>query len=188
MLDLIRDAPLGQAIRFLSRNKLFQYPEENPDFKLPDLYIAQLERQEKSSSDGHTYFHSTTGGAGMIGNSNISRSKSLERLETNFESLRTVTTASSARTVPYSTERMRAEKELEIERTKSIPIAPQKTSDGIILVDWYTTDDPENPHNWSSFKKILVVVIICLYTFIVYSASSIFAPSEIGCRNTLESA
>ncbi|KAK6444482.1 hypothetical protein FP744_10000730 [Trichoderma asperellum] len=194
MLEIIREAPLGQAIRFLSRNRLLQYPEEKADFQLPDLYVAQLGRQEKQRIDGHASFYSTPGETSIAGNTNVSRnrsesragsqsesqSESLQHFATNYESLRTVTTARSVCTVPYTTERMRAEKELEIERTKSLPIAPQKTSDGIILVDWYTTDDPENPHNWSSFKKLLVTTIICVYTFIVYCASSIYAPSVEG--------
>ncbi|KAK1245606.1 hypothetical protein MKX08_005235 [Trichoderma sp. CBMAI-0020] len=194
MLDIIREAPLGQAIRFLTRNKLLQYPEEKPDFKLPDLYVAQLEIHEKQSNDAHASFSSAPGEASMARNTNVSRlrsesesesqsesqSESLQRYATNFESLRTVTTARSVHTIPYSTERVKAEKELEIERTKSRPIVPQKTSDGIVLVDWYTTDDPENPHNWSSFKKILITTTICVYTFIVYSASSIYAPSVEG--------
>lgn len=62
----------------------------------------------------------------------------------------------------------------------STPIAPQKTSDGTTLVDWYTTDDPANPQNWSSKKKGLVVAIIMLYTTAVYLAGSIYAPAASG--------
>lgn len=36
--DLVRDAPFGQALRFLSGNKLMQYPEELPGFKCPTCY------------------------------------------------------------------------------------------------------------------------------------------------------
>ena len=45
---------------------------------------------------------------------------------------------------------------------------PEKTADGTILVDWYDTSDPENPQNWSSKKKGLVVLQIYLYTLAVY--------------------
>jgi DHA1 family multidrug resistance protein-like MFS transporter len=51
---------------------------------------------------------------------------------------------------------------------QSRPIMPEKTADGIILVDWYETNDPENPQNWSSKKKGLVVLQIYLYTLAVY--------------------
>ena len=53
-------------------------------------------------------------------------------------------------TTPYTEDRLEVEAELAAERTKSIAIAPTKTSDGTILVDWYTTDDPANPQNWSN--------------------------------------
>jgi DHA1 family multidrug resistance protein-like MFS transporter len=48
-------------------------------------------------------------------------------------------------TIPFSEERREIEQQLEIERLKSLPIMPKQTADGIILVDWYTTDDPANP-------------------------------------------
>ncbi|WOO83639.1 Caffeine resistance protein 5 [Vanrija pseudolonga] len=37
-MDTLREAPFGQLVRFLSRNRLFQYPEEKPGFVLPDEY------------------------------------------------------------------------------------------------------------------------------------------------------
>jgi DHA1 family multidrug resistance protein-like MFS transporter len=58
---------------------------------------------------------------------------------------------------------------LALDQTKSIPITPQKTSDGSTLIHWYTTDDPENPKNWSSLKKSFVMFALCIYTFTVYS-------------------
>jgi len=70
-----------------------------------------------------------------------------------MEILRNVSTAGSTRSAPYSTERMRTEQLLDIERAKSLPITPQQTLDGIVVVGWYTSDDPANPQNWSSFKK-----------------------------------
>ncbi|KAK9366752.1 major facilitator superfamily domain-containing protein, partial [Lipomyces kononenkoae] len=64
-----------------------------------------------------------------------------------------------------------------MERTKSMVIIPTKTADGIVLVDWYTTDDPDNPQNWSPWKKHFVSLLICLYTFVVYCGSAIYTPS-----------
>ncbi|KAL7942043.1 MFS general substrate transporter [Trichoderma barbatum] len=72
------------------------------------------------------------------------------------------------------------EQQIELKRTKSAPIAPQKTNDGVILVDWYTIDDPANPHNWSSLKRSYIVFVICLYTWVTYVAGSVFAFSEPG--------
>lgn len=62
-------------------------------------------------------------------------------------------------------------------REPSRPVVPQRTSDGTILVDWYTNNDSENPQNWSQSKKGLVAFLICLYTLAVYMGSAIYAPS-----------
>lgn len=59
----------------------------------------------------------------------------------------------------YSVERFEQEQELAMNKTKSLPIAPTTTADGnSILVTWYTTDDPENPQNWSQTKKSMVLL------------------------------
>lgn len=69
---------------------------------------------------------------------------------------------------------------IELHKTRSIPIAPKKTSDGTILVDWYATDDPANPQNWSTGRRAWVVIVMSLYTMIAYMAGSLYATSEPG--------
>jgi MFS transporter, DHA1 family, multidrug resistance protein len=178
MLETIREAPLGQAIRLVSRNRLLRYPEELPDFVLPTQYRLLLETE---STTNPPYLEPSSIASGLLEKDDdvdphhfrtpISKNTDLEALER-------VVTMKSVRTAPYSTERMRAEESLD--RTKSLPIAPQKTSDGIILVDWYSTDDSASPQNWSSFKKNSIIFILCFYTCIVYCAGPIYAASESG--------
>ena len=57
-------------------------------------------------------------------------------------------------------ERLEIDDQLDLEKTRSIPISLQKSKDGFVLVDWYTTDDPEYPQNWSQGKKIFVLTQI----------------------------
>ena len=59
-------------------------------------------------------------------------------------------------TRPYTQERFHVEQEEALQRKQSVPIIAQRNESGDILVDWYTTDDPANPQNWSSKKKIFV--------------------------------
>lgn len=59
-------------------------------------------------------------------------------------------------------------------------LAPTKTADGTILVDWYTTDDPANPQNWGMGKKWVVLLQMAAYSMAVYGASSMYAPAEQG--------
>lgn len=171
MSDLIREAPLGQFLRLITRNKLFPYPEERANFILPIEYITQLNSEKEVKPTRSVSRTPTT-----LSSTSVPGSTS----ENDLENLGVSRTKSRADTVPYSQERFEVEQQLELERTKTIPIAPKKTSDGIILVDWYTTDDPANPHNWSPRKRNFVTIVMCIYTWVVYTGSSIYAASEGG--------
>lgn len=168
MSDIIREAPLGQFIRFVTRNKYFQYPEEKPDFEIPEAYRTAIEDKTAGSRSGS---------GSLVSPSPAEKEKQFLEghgpadLET-ATLARTISRRSA--TAPFSEERLEVENELKLERTKTIPIAPQKTSDGNILVDWYTTDDPANPQNWSNGKRGTVALVICLYTFAVYTGSAIY--------------
>lgn len=176
MSDLIREAPLGQAIRFLTRNRLFQYPEEKLDFELPETYRnAMLEGKSPPSTRSGSQTP-TPPAKGEDEKSYLERRGTVEDLE--VASLKR--TKSRAATIPFTEDRLEIENELALERTKTTPIAPQKTLDGTILVDWYTTDDPANPQNWSNKKRAFVALVIGLYTFAVYTGSAIYTTSTLG--------
>ena len=180
MSDLIREAPIGQIIRLITRNKFFQYPEEQPGFELPEAYRDAIEGRSPSRSAG-------SGSPADVEKED--KEASLSEIPTrpgkDLEAAAAVLTRTKSRTAttPYTQERFAVENELALERTKTIPIAPQKTSDGNILVDWYSTDDPANPQNWSNPKRALVVLLICLYTFAVYTGSAIYTSSIEGVIN-----
>ena len=187
MSDLLREAPIGQVIRYLTKNKVLKYPEELPDFQLPESYNTVLNAAplEKAISPADSAGRSASESEAENKADDLPELKhhvttrSLRRgdLEGQVALTRTKTRES---TTPYSNERLEVEEELAVERTKSVPIIPMKTSDGTILVDWYTTDDPANPQNWSLSKKNFVSLILCLYTFAVYTGSAIYTPGEQG--------
>ena len=168
MLDTIREAPLGQALRWISRDSVFQYPEERDDFELPVAYITQLNSEK--TAQGHTDITSTP----------ATTSGATSPIESDAEGLGMTRTKSRLQTMPYSNERFEVEQQLALERTKTTPIVPAKTSDGILLVDWYTSDDPANPQNWSRAKRALIVTLMCLYTWVVYAGSAIYSASVPG--------
>lgn len=157
MEAVIRDAPFGQLVRYLTKNKYFQYPEEKPDFKLPDTWLELLNDSASIIGDEKVISPET--------NHNSHSSEPLSRASTQASQIEA---------------RLQLEEQHEIEKTKSIPIAPKKTKDGAILVDWYYTDDSDNPHNWSNRKRALIATIICLYTFVVYTTSAIYTSSTEG--------
>lgn len=212
MADLIRESPLGQVIRLVTRNRVLKYPEEEPGFQVPWEVVAneivaeklgdvpespdsELEPGEKDlDTADHSFDHAanekdvehggelarraTTRGTT---NSDVARRATTHRTRTSGSlGARTSLTRTRTReqTRPYSAERFETEQEEAIERKQSSIIIPQKTSDGITLVDWYTTDDPANPQNWGSGKKAYIGLQIFLYTFAVYAGSAIYTSSE----------
>ena len=160
MADLVRDATFGQIIRFLTRNRYLQYPEEKPDFQLPPSYRNDAESLSSGPED---------------------EVKEKEEVVEEPEPAHLAKTSSNTvgeRTVPTDLERQLTQASLKNEESK--PIEPIKTSDGVILVDYYSTDDPANPQNWSLKKKALIGAQIGLYTTGVYMGSSIYSASEQG--------
>lgn len=189
MSDLMREAPIGQFLRFVTKNKLFKYPEELPGFQLPETYNTMLnehsnEKLGPSRSDsenaGAEEAPKTAEALPELTHHATNRSIRSGDVEHAATLTRTRTRES---TRPYTEERLEVEAELAVERTKSIAIMPTKTSDGTILVDWYTSDDPANPQNWSNKKRFFVSLIVCMYTFAVYTGSAIYTSGEQGVIN-----
>jgi DHA1 family multidrug resistance protein-like MFS transporter len=166
---------------------VLKYPEELPDFELPAEWNALLNASEKQAP---TFESSRT--PSRIGSLAASELPDLEREETVRENLdrsgldssyadvtlNLTHTKSRLDTGAWTRDRFEVEEELAVEKTKSKPVIPLKTSDGTVLVDWYTTDDPANPQNWSNTKRGWIAFIICLYTFVVYCGSAIYTSSE----------
>lgn len=193
MASLIREAPVGHLLRLLTRNRVLQYPEERPDFKLPDAWLQLLNDDSPAVFDGNE----TTATESPPQSPSITDVENTDRENTDGEnqtekadkepsreaddiSLRLGRTRSWQDTVPYTEERLEIDQIHDLDKTRSIPIAPRKTEDGAILVDWYYTDDPDNPHNWSNRRRAMITLVICLYTFVVYLSSAIYTTSQPG--------
>ncbi|KXJ95298.1 benomyl/methotrexate resistance protein [Microdochium bolleyi] len=165
-----RETPAGKAIRLLSGKQFLKYPEEQPGFELPAEWKQVCEEKPSSGSisssseqlqhDAQLYRPSATSEA-----SDEESQRGKDNGGTNGDS---PSVADEEGAMP------------EVTKTKSIPLAPRKTRDGHILVDWYRSDDDENPYNWSRGTRIMVASVIGLYTFIVYLSSAIYTPSVEG--------
>lgn len=184
MSDLIREAPIGQLLRFVTRNRILKYPEELPGFQLPETYntilnAADPEKLGPSRSDSE---QDEKNGKVIDGFPALQHHATTRSIRSGDVEAATALTRTKTResTMPYTEERLEIEAELQIERTKSLAIVPHKTSDGNILVDWYTTDDAANPQNWSNGKRGLVAMLVCAYTFAVYCGSAIYTSGEAG--------
>lgn len=202
MADIIREAPLGQIIRWVTSKKFLKYPEEEPGFQCPKCYrdpesLDSLPTTEEKNTDVET---SDPAGRKEAGDSDDKEQDSsssandahheqhheeLQAQKTNvtvksgidehdIEKIYThVTIRSSIGARPtltrtktremtraFTRERFDIEREEKSLKELDIAIVAQKNDDGDILVDWYTTDDPANPQNWTSKKKAFVALQI----------------------------
>lgn len=193
MSDLIRDATIGQIIRWATKGKLLKYPEEEANWEMPATYtmngadhhekqmeaLRAINERERRKLSKATSPESESGPEKVeeiedpIDDSASDNATDLEKIATQLEDgphhegIRgTSTTKSSAisrvgtRTA-LSQSHTRAEleeafRQSTLDQGPSAVIIPTRLDDGTILVDWYTTDDPANPQNWSFRKKMFV--------------------------------
>ena len=177
MADLLREAPFGQLVRILSGNRFFLYPEEREDFHCPHCYHADTSLPSnkivEQCSDSETIDAgsvSATRTATQETRLDLEKSATSSDPDAEYDQKQEPAQAlglQRTQTLPFTNERLAVEKRLEVERTKSRPILPARTADGTILVDWYNTDDPANPQNWSQKKKAFVAFQI---TSVIYTA------------------
>lgn len=172
MADIIRDAAIGQIIRWATNNRYLQYPEEKPDFKLPEAYnnILHGADRRRPVSPSATTLDGETSAADSDDAATVAAAPvPLAHIQSHRSGVNNITEAA-----------LEADEIRQLEKTQSIAIAPQQTKDGTILVDWYRTDDEEDPHNWSNKKRNFIALVICLYTFVVYTTSAIYTASNQG--------
>jgi DHA1 family multidrug resistance protein-like MFS transporter len=160
MRDTLREAPFGQLVRYITRNRYFQYPEEMDGFEIPEGYGTGSGTQTPETEKEAESLEGRNSIREKLEQPNSSEAD-LEQQFTRPSTLRRRSlNLQRTETLPWTNERLQVERSLELEKTLSRPIAPTKTADGVILVDWYTTDDPTNPQNWASGKKALVASLI----------------------------
>lgn len=173
MKELIREAALGQIIRFVSRNRLLKYPEEEEGFQIPfermtnEVKLAKI--NEDADSDKQEDVTPATEEEENIDRVLTQKDKGddfdIEKVgsqgsRAGLDKVQSVKSLSRTQTIPFTRERFEIDQELAARRTLSLPIQPVITSSGQILVTWYTTDDQDNPQNWSQKKKSWVSFLI----------------------------
>ncbi|KAK5164252.1 uncharacterized protein LTR77_009946 [Saxophila tyrrhenica] len=67
--------------------------------------------------------------------------------------------------------------EEDLDEEAKVSAQASKSDGDVVLVGWYDAHDPENPQNWPSWCKLLIVSVICLMNFAFYLASSIVTPA-----------
>jgi DHA1 family multidrug resistance protein-like MFS transporter len=183
MSDLIRDAPIGQIIRYLTKNRLLKYPEELDTWQCPQSYdenaatekitAVQMDegtrehvaepheptikeeaepKEEIESPQEEVADFSSLDGEDLEGATMEKIATHKEDDHGHLEHIRTVRTTTgiervgtrSALTQSKTREQLEEAFRLStLEVGPTRPVIPATLDDGTILVDWYTTDDPE---------------------------------------------
>lgn len=179
MSALFRDSALGQLIRYATKNKVLLYPEERPDFQCPLSYRSNEGGGPQATSTTANPYETPEqdiekAPLGKIDAQDATPTYHPESIE---EAPLTPATEKDFDLAPITTfrtgltrvdtrvtmEKIHTRRDLEqayttatLEKGPTRPIIPEKLEDGTILVDWYDTDDPENPQNWSLRKKAFI--------------------------------
>ena len=141
MKDIIREAALGQVIRFVSGRRLFRYPEEEPGF------VPVFEDVNKDASNNNNVTEKEKKLEGSQSPSVTSENK-LQENENENENLAAVQT--------------QKEQDIEAEggNTGTMTLEQTLSTQGKIVVTWYGSDDPANPQNWTTNKKNYILFLI----------------------------
>lgn len=149
MSELIRDTVFGHCVRFITRAKFLQYAEE----KDPSLWKRYLheEKTNHMAHRGHFGEETIQSDESDEGNGDLADTEpsSNDGSNTRFERMRTTNTIGQK--------------------------IDQENGRDVNIVEWFGDDDPENPMNWSLFKKVFVTAMICLLTTSVYIGSAIYS-------------
>lgn len=151
MYDIVRDAAIGQVIRYLSRKRFGTYLEERPEFQLPLTYARPVPTSQLGKNDNIANI------CHDAGRRNIDFPLEQPKIKTGRDE--------EERGVAFPAENSLRDESIQKE---------------ITLITWYSDTDPENPQNWSLRKKLWVSFILLIYSFSVYVGSSLYTASIPG--------
>ncbi len=198
MAHLFRDTAFGGLIRWASRRRFFVYPEDRADFQCPTSYnpaapsSTSLPAADSQPTEKPRDEAMETAGDKGAADSGDRASATLSAPSTEDLSLsdgdetddreKLSQVMSRPQMSHITTRATLAQAYADATRQEQVrqmhTVIKPKTVNGITLVDWYHTDDPENPQNWSTRRKTLVVLQIYVYTLAVYIGSAIITPSQ----------
>ncbi|THG98486.1 hypothetical protein EW026_g3708 [Hermanssonia centrifuga] len=160
--ELIRDSFIGQLVYYGSGRRLFQYPEDQPNFALPIQHQKDLSGSNSETATLADQQRSDEKN-GTVTEKRESTVSAVERPPLEESTVGQEVLRSPSRDV---------EKGRLAEEQRRFAEEFRKPN----LVHWYGPEDQENPQNWSFLKKCFVTFDICLLTFSIYIGSAIYAP------------
>ncbi len=194
MAELFRDTVAGHLLRLVTGRRILQYPEER-DPSIWEKYLnvqksanmalhgstSRPEQPEKevlsaASTDPPTPTNEEKQepGPNLHYDQSAPPAELKEKLDAQSPS-RNPNTAqrTTSRRSSTSLSTVNANENALVNTLSNTRVDPEKGRDADI-VDWYGPEDPENPLNWGTFKKVWVTFEICFLTFSVYIGSAIY--------------
>lgn len=191
-MDFWRETQLGQIARWLTNGRIFLYPEEKADFQIPIAYLSPEDRAAILKQAGKNPTESEAVNEPAEGHDAIEETEARDDAyveSTDSENLPIPNSTDLSRiTTRQDMKKVNTREDLEqayratriqssLKQQESRQIQPTKTAEGITLVTWYSTDDPENPQNWTFLAKANVVFQMYQYVIVVYMGSAIYSAS-----------
>jgi len=175
--DIIRDSPFGHIVRLMTRNKVFQYPEEKDQSVAIRYYNTEKTRnmarygstsvpedkqnKEKENIDGEPT-QASAQHQGSTADAPDNGATEQAEAPPHHRSTGSITSGDT-----------RVDMQRQVSNVTGTPVDSERGRD-LTVVDWDGPDDPENPLNWSTAKKFFVTFEICLLTLGVYIGSAIY--------------
>lgn len=155
---LIRDTTLGLVIRYVTNNRVLQYPEEeDPDwFKKKYSEEAQGKKERAAKAADRRSEENWR---------NDHPEQAAERSE-----------QSSSDTLGSSDD--------DSSQDEKKPQRDKEHGKDVNLVK-FEPNDPENPYNWSLGKKVFTTSMLCVLTFSIYAGSAIYSPGVVSVEESL---
>ncbi|GAA98576.1 uncharacterized protein L969DRAFT_75935 [Mixia osmundae IAM 14324] len=151
----VRDTFFGLTVRLLSKQRFFKYDEEEPGYQLPECYAQHCQGSDPSRQNQRSESELTRSSTQTAVGDTPQRSQTGDKID---------------------------DKSGDNEKQASEQKPAKKAGDIIkdengehILVDWHD-DDPHNPMNWPTSRKVFVTALICFLTFGIYVGASIYTP------------
>ncbi|KZT53725.1 MFS general substrate transporter [Calocera cornea HHB12733] len=167
-MSLFQETLAGQILHHGSRKRLFPYPEQQPGYVLPP-HLLGGQAGDEARLKGHPAWEGPP-----AANRSLEPPREREGRESDASTLVEPPTGASGDATPPRTAGDGLE-EVRLEDGTS-DAEKEKIRARESLVDWYGPDDPANPMNWSTGRKVFVTALICLLTFSVYIGSAIYSP------------
>ncbi|GAA5897660.1 hypothetical protein JCM6882_000062 [Rhodosporidiobolus microsporus] len=207
--DLIRDSVFGQTVNWATKGKVFPYPEQRPDYVVPERYLARASSNEarNSRSSGLTHPQASreaNGGRGSVDAATLVNAEGhvkrtyqteQEKHDQQLDEKRNEEGLTEQQLELQEARRARDEEEgNQEEQDKRAQEAqdkhpgtanPRRAHNDALHEKYqylvaFEEGDPENPKNWSTRKRSFVAGQISLLTTVVYIGSAIYTPSSMG--------